>query len=311
MEASDQLQSPHSSEPKSSRALAAYDKPVLYYSLAIGIPWALWGVAGYISYLPQLTRALVVLESIIGIVGLATPMIAAFALMLRNRVLRDDLRHQLVNFRHVKPQHYVVACLLMPISLLAAQAVSLLFGFSASQFSPAVVFSFTAGVFPACFLLIIAPVMEELGWHTYGTNGLRNRMNLFAASLLFAAFWGVWHMPLSLIKGYYQNTVVVEGALYSVNFLVSLVPFVIIMNWLYYKTHRNLLVVIVFHITAGFSGEIFQTHPMSKVIQTVLLLVLSGVIVVKDRGFFFDRRFTEDQVEPPRVGLRPTRRQLR
>ena len=44
-------------------------------------------------------------------------------------------------------------------------------------------------------------------------------------------------------------------------FLVSIFPFVLIMNWLYYKTGRNILIVIVFHITAGYFNEIFATHP--------------------------------------------------
>ncbi len=53
---------------------------------------------------------------------------------------------------------------------------------------------------------------------------------------------------------------------------------------LHYKTHRSILVAVVFHITAGCFNELFRTHPDSKVIQTVLLLVLSIVVVMTDRG---------------------------
>lgn len=48
------------------------------------------------------------------------------------------------------------------------------------------------------------------------------------------------------------------------------------------------MIVIIFHITAGFFNEIFATHPMSKVIQTVLLLILSIFILVKERKLFFN-----------------------
>ena len=65
------------------------------------------------------------------------------------------------------------------------------------------------------------------------------------------------------------------------------------MNWLYFKTGRNIIVAIVFHITAGFFNEVFLTHPMSKVIQTVLLLILSIVIVIKNRAFFFKLEYQE------------------
>lgn len=114
-------------------------------------------------------------------------------------------------------------------------------------------------------------------------------MNLFKTSMLFAAYWAVWHFPLAGIKGYYHANVVHEGWLYSLNFIVSIFPFVILMNWLYYKTNRNVLVAIVFHITAGYFNEIFSTHPDSKCIQTLLLLALSVIIVLKDRQLFFNR----------------------
>lgn len=63
------------------------------------------------------------------------------------------------------------------------------------------------------------------------------------------------------------------------------------MNWLYYKTGRNILVAIVFHITAGFFNEIFMTHPDSKIIQTILLIVSTIFIVIKERDFFFKREY--------------------
>ena len=65
------------------------------------------------------------------------------------------------------------------------------------------------------------------------------------------------------------------------------------MNWLYYKTGRNILVAVVFHTTAGYFNEIFSTHPDSKIIQTVLLIVLAVVVVLKERDFFFKRAYQE------------------
>lgn len=104
---------------------------------------------------------------------------------------------------------------------------------------------------------------------------------------LFAIFWAFWHFLLSLIKDYYQANLAEEGMIYSLNFAVSLIPYVFLMNWLYYKTNRNILVAIVFHISAGFFNGIFLTHPDSKIIQTILLLVLTVFIVNKERDFFF------------------------
>jgi hypothetical protein len=177
----------------------------------------------------------------------------------------------------------------MLVSILTAQAVSLTFGYSPGQFELRGSYTFTSAIFPVWFLLIAAPLFEELAWHTYGTDCLRSQFNLFTVSVLFALFWGIWHLPLASIKDYYHSNLVESGLLYSINFIVSLVPFVILMNWLYYKTNRNILLPIVFHITAGYFNEIFDTHPMSKVIQTGLLLILSIYILVREKELFFKR----------------------
>ena len=207
--------------------------------------------------------------------------------------LRKDFLGRFLNLSSNKWRYYLIACLLMPASILCAMAISLLFGYSPSQFIITGHYTFTSGVFPVWFLLILAPTLEELAWHGYGIDCLRSRMSLFNTSMLFAAYWAIWHFPLAGIKGYYHANVMSEGWLYSLNFIVSIFPFVILMNWLYYKTNRNILVAIIFHITAGYFNEIFATHPDSKCIQTVLLLIVSAVIVVKEHRLFFNRALEE------------------
>lgn len=99
----------------------------------------------------------------------------------------------------------------------------------------------------------------------------------------------MWHLPLASIQGYYQAEVVETGWLTTVNFLVSIFPFVLLMNWVYYRTGRNIMVAIVFHLTANFGNEIFATHPDTKAIQTGLLLALCAVVLWRERALFFVR----------------------
>ncbi len=270
-----------------------YKHPVLFYSLSIILPWAFWFSAGYISHLTPTTDLYTGLASILAFIGLVSPMIVAFCLMARDSELRKDLFNRFFNFKSIKPIYLFLTFFLMLASILLAQAISLFFGYSASQFVITGHFTFSSGVFPVWLLLIISPLIEELAWHSYGTDCLRNKFNLFNTSLIFGVFWGIWHMPLSSINNYYHSNVVETGWIYAVNFLVSIIPFVFIMNWLYYKTNRNILVAIIFHITAGYFNEIFATHPDSKVIQTALLLVLTVFIVLKEKDFFFETKYGE------------------
>jgi membrane protease YdiL (CAAX protease family) len=270
-----------------------YQHPFRFYSLSIIIPWICWFVAAYLSHLTPSSSIYISIASLLGIIGLVSPMVIAFSMMLPDPELRSDLFNRLFTFKKIKPIYLLATFFLMLASILLAQGISLLFGYSAEQFNLSHGFSFTAGLFPALFMLFLAPILEELAWHTYGTDCLRQRFSLFKASLIFAIFFAFWHLPLSFIKDYYQANLAEEGLIHSLNFGVSLIPYVLLMNWLYYKTNRNILVVIVFHISAGFFNEIFSTHPDSKIIQTVLLLVLTIFLLIKDRDFFFQRQFNE------------------
>ena len=266
-----------------------YKHPILFYFFATMIPWAFWFAAGYISYMTPYSSQHLEIASATAFIGLLGPIGVSYWLIRKDPELWTDVYKRLFNLKSVKPVYILLACFIMPASILLAQAISLLFGYSASQFIISGDFTFTSGIFPVWFMLVIAPVLEELGWHSYGTDCLRNKMNLFKTSMLFAVFWGIWHMPLAGIRDYYQSNLVESSWIYGVNFLISMFPFVLLMNWLYYKTGRNIVIVIVFHITAGYFNEVFATHPDSKVIQTLLLLVLAMTIVLNERKFFFEK----------------------
>jgi membrane protease YdiL (CAAX protease family) len=270
--------------------LQKYNRPILFYGTAVLIPWLCWSIWAWLSHSQwQGNPAVIFCGSLLGLIGLCAPFVIAMILILPDREMRREFVSATFRLQGIRPIFWILTILLFPLSILAAQAISLLFGHSLSQFQIVEHLSFTAGIFPAWFLLILAPVLEEFGWHSYGIHCLRNCFNLLVTSLIFAVVWGIWHMPLSFVKGHYQNVLVETGVIYSINFLISLIPYVIIGNWLYYRTNRNMLLVVLFHLLAGYSNEIFQTHPDSKIIQTVLLLIFSTVLVWKEKAFFFDK----------------------
>lgn len=270
-----------------------YRHPILFYSLSTIIPWSFWFFAAYLSHLSPAEDIYAIAGGAASILGLFAPMIIAFSMMLSDKDLKNDLWKRIFSYKSIKPGYFLITLFLMLTSILLAMLISLIFGHSADQFTIVDTFSFTAGIFPAWFLLFIAPLAEEMAWHSYGTDCLRKRFSLFATSMVFAFFWALWHFPLTFIKDYYHSNVAESGLIYSLNFIFSLFPYVIIMNWLYYKTERNIVVAIIFHITAGFFNEMFATHPDSKVIQTILLLGLSVYLIVRERDFFFNKNYQE------------------
>lgn len=266
-----------------------YNRPLLFYGLSTVLPWSFWLAAARLSYAADQTAQVRWSESVLGAIGLLAPLFVAFALAARDKDLRADLWRRLFNVGSVRAAYWYIAFGLMPASILLAMAISTRLGYSPRQFQLAAHASFSSGVFPVWFLLIAAPIIEELGWHTYGTDCLRSRFNLFTASIIFAAYWAVWHAPLAAIKDYYQSNLVHAGMLVTLNFPISIIPFVLIMNWLYYKSGRNIAITAVFHITAGFFNELFSVHPDSKIIQTGLFLIVSAGLLFTEPKFFFSR----------------------
>jgi len=271
------------------KIIEKYNRPIFFYGLSLVFPWILWFGAAYISHMQQSNKYLVFAQGTLSILGLFAPVFVAMYLFLSKRELYYDLKKRIFKQKGFSPIYTALAFLLIFSSMVFAQLLSLIFGHSINQFYISGSPSFTSAIFSPWFILIFAPIAEELAWHTYGTDTLRRKYNLFLTSMIFSLYWVFWHLPLSFIEGYYHSNVVAEGLLYSLNFVFSLFVFVILMNWLYYKTNRNILIAIIFHLSANISNEIFATNPDSKVIQTILLLVVAIIVLIKDREMFFSK----------------------
>lgn len=196
----------------------------------------------------------------------------AFFLIKKEPALRADLKTRATRFDKKFWTHVLLILILTFGSLLISQLLSLPLGYSRKQFIITGQPSFSTFLFSTWFIIIFAAIVEELAWHSYGMDSLRRKYNLITTNLIFALYWVVWHLPLAAVKGYYHSNLVTEGRIYSLNFIISAVIFVFLINWLYYKSGRNLWIAVLFHVFANLGNELFSTHPDSKIIQTLLLL---------------------------------------
>jgi hypothetical protein len=274
-----------------NQIIKKYNRPVFFFGLSLLIPWVLWFSVAYLSNLLEQSSSLIFIQALLAILGLLAPTFVAAYLFLSDKELLSDLKKRFIRHKGFSPIYILLAFTLIFVSIIVAQLISLLFGHSIDQFYISGSPSFTSALLSPWFILLFAPVVEELAWHTYGTDALRQRFNLFTTCMIFSLYWAFWHLPLSFIDGYYHSNVVEEGFLYSLNYVFSLFVFVVLMNWLYYKTNRNIFITIIFHCSANVSNEIFATHPDSKVIQTVLLLIVTIVVLIKEKEMFFRKEF--------------------
>ena len=260
--------------------------PVLFFLITILTPLALSPIVAYLStqkgieqfQLPPLFFVLCV------------PCITAVAMIYasHNEILIQDFWERLLHFK-ISPSYLMVILFLMPCVVVLATGLSLFFGYSTDQFSITNEFSVMKGwtFLGIAIPMLLAPIIEELGWRGYGVDSLRAYFNLFTTSLLFGLLWAAWHLPEFFIKGYYHNKLWDLGAIYVINFFVSVFVIAILMNWVYFKTGRSIPAIILLHSVLNLFSMLFKTEPFTKCIVTILLCVISVIVIVYDSDFFF------------------------
>ena len=175
-------------------------RPLTFFSLSLLIPWLLWFTAAYIShhhaiYTNRLRHRRTDNANVDGIM----------AALRSNPNLRADAANRLLKLGGFPKRYLLCTLLLLPFTLILAQFISLLFGHSMAQFHISGNPSFSSAMVSPWFLLIFAAIIEELAWHSYGTDALLSRFSMFTASMIFTVYWALWHLPLAFIQGYYHT----------------------------------------------------------------------------------------------------------
>ena len=258
-------------------------KPVLFFALAYLFTWIFWVPA---IFLPE------TVGSVLMVTGLVAPAVISTLFVLRSGspVLKQDLKNKIVGFYKVNWLNVLLAILVFAGIVAASILLSLAFGQSIRQFSFTEDFSFTGvGIGSALLTILLASIIEEVGWKGYCEDSIGNYMNWFWESMVFGALWSFWHFPLIFIKGTYQTGLMVNP-LYVVNFFVSGIPLGFIITWVYLVSDRSILACMVFHLFVNFMQEKIAMTPETKCVETIVVTVTAAIIVLANKDMFFETR---------------------
>ena len=263
-------------------------KPFKYFFITLLVTWISLFAAAFCSHTEGLESYMVPLM----LPGLFAPFTIAMFMIYgsKNKELKKDFKDRLFNLKLIKLKFWAGILLIMPFVLFLATAISLLFGQSIKQFSLSPEFTIFSGeAFLTLVVIFLAPTFEELGWRGYGVDSLKKRKSLMKATLIFALLWNLWHVPQFFIKGFYQYELIHMNIIYALNFLVSLIPASILMNWIYYKNNRSIIAIILFHSMLNLFSVLLQTEQFTKCIITIILLVISAIVVWRNKSFFYEK----------------------
>lgn len=258
-------------------------KPVRFFALAYLFTWLFWIPA---IFLPETIGAALM------VVGLIAPAVVStlFVLLSGSDVLKKDLRNKIVGFYKVNWLNVFLAVLVFALVVAASILLSLAFGQSIDQFSLTEDFSFTGvGVGSALLTILLASIIEEVGWKGYCEDSIGNYMSWFWESMVFGVLWSLWHLPLIFIPGTYQAGLMVNP-LHVVNFFVSGIPLGFIITWVYLASDRSILACMVFHLFVNFMQERIAMTPETKCVETIVMIVAAAIIVLANKEMFFETR---------------------
>ena len=263
-------------------------KPVQFFTITFLISSVMCFAAAYISF--QNSMHYLLFPLIFG--SMSGPSIAACIMLVqsKNKNLWTDFYSRL-RFDSMKLSFIFGILLFVPSLIVCAIIASCFFGQSLDQFSWQALDQVLNGLNYIGILItfFLSSSLEEIGWRGYGIDSLLSRYNLWQTSFIFATLWSIWHIPAFFINnGYFQQELWNAGCIHVVIYFASLYPLTILINWVYMKNNRSILIAILFHMIINFLYSLFHLQLPTKIIQMLLLWAVAGIIVVKNKQLFFN-----------------------
>jgi membrane protease YdiL (CAAX protease family) len=221
-----------------------------YFVLAFVFTWALWVPAalearGMISPLP-------VPATFLGAFG---PLVAAVVVtaLEGGRAGLRSLLGRIVRWR-VAPIWYGVAVLGPIVLTLGAIALHVVLG--GQPPSPGLLVE-TLPILPiyVVYMMITVALGEEVGWRGYALPALQTRYGALVASLILGLLWTLWHLPV------FFNPDTLYSNLPFLLFLAYIVPFAVLITWVFNSTGGSVLMAMFFHAVMNASGGLWKTIP--------------------------------------------------
>lgn len=257
-------------------------KPKRFYITVFALTWGFWILALIFK-----NTSLLFLFMLLGLIMPAATAVVT-VLTSGNDMLKADLKRKILGFYRINPVYIIIPVILFFIVVFLSISTSVLFGGSAEQFSFTDGFSFSIGGTSALLTILLASVIEELGWRGYGEDAVGYYHSWFKESLIFGCVWACWHLPLFWIPGTYHYGLREMGLLYVINFLVSAVPVDFLQTWVYVKNNRSMLATIIFHLFLNVMQEKIAMTPETKCIETVFMALAAVVVVITNKEMFFE-----------------------
>lgn len=138
------------------------------------------------------------------------------------------------------------------------------------------------------YVLVFSALGEEVGWRGYLLPRLLHRLSPFQASLILGLIWACWHLPLFWLPDTIQAQLPLSW------FLAQILGSTFLYTWIYLRTNKSLLPVILFHAAGNSSLGLLPILPLDNGGSLRPLWLLVGLlwstailVIYLERELFF------------------------
>lgn len=258
--------------------------PLLYIPFVLILTWTPWLLA--VSTGRGMENLAV---KILLLAGLLVPAMVtlAFILLSEESEYHWDYWRRVFDPTLISRSGYWLIFLLPVLVTMAAVFISFIFGESLNQLRivPLVRAHIPSLLIYIFYTFFVGPFPEELGWRGYWLDKLKNQMSGLQASLLIAAVWALWHVPLFMVKGYPLQAKA-ENPLLMAFYFLDLFPKSVIFTYLFFKNQRSTLAAILFHFMINITGQLFELAPLTEGLVTALYLLAAIFLAVRHKEIY-------------------------
>ena len=224
--------------------------PTRYVVVTFAFTWTCWWLAAAEE------RGLIALPVPLVLIGSLGPLVAAVYVTARDggRAALRALLGRVTRWR-VPPIWYAVALLGPVVMYLAAMGLHVLAGGRPPDL-PALVRTLPAAAVATVYFVVVAGLGEEVGWRGHALPALQARHSALLSSTILGLLWALWHLPL-----FFTPSVGSYSVLPFPLYLAYMIPFTILVTWVFNSARGSVLITMILHGTINASGALLKAVP--------------------------------------------------
>lgn len=128
----------------------------------------------------------------------------------------------------------------------------------------------------AVVVVLVNGFGEETGWRGFAVHTLQDRYSALVSTVMVAAAWAVWHVPMFFVLASFQefSTVTLVG------WLVGLFCGAIVLTWLFNRSGGSIAVVAVWHGAYNIVSATRGAEGVLAAVFTTMVVALAVILVV-------------------------------